>query len=371
MHPESSCACRSSGASVVLVGGYPPPYGGVNVHVQRVAHLVQQRFDVDVIDVHAPPSLPVAPTSFPVYRCDGGVAPMRLLRAMAYLRRRRRNIVHFHASALKNFAVAAFPLFWSLPPGTSKVITLHSGRLVSNYERSGPVEQRLVAAVLRRFDHCIAVNEEQVRFLERLGIPPQRTSCIPAFLPPTLVPDALLQSKVEALRRAAGSLFLVSGAALQHYGIDVAIDALRLLHRETGAKPGLIVILYTEYERAYLTGIERGLAEYGSEHSLLFRDLNPDRFSYLLSLVDVFLRPTTTDGDSVTVREAAYLHKQIIASDCVARPEGAALFETGNASSLRRAIERALSDRSYGQPSPGSEDNAAKLMAVYENLLDR
>ncbi|WP_433929709.1 glycosyltransferase family 4 protein [Sorangium cellulosum] len=356
---------------MVLVGGYPPPYGGINVHVQRAAHLAQRRFDVDVVDVYAPPSLPVAPTSFPVYRCDSGAAPMRLLRAMAHLRRRRRDIVHFHASALKNFAIAAFPLFWSLPPGSSKLITLHSGRLVSNYEGSSAVEQRLAAAVLRRFDHCIAVNEEQVRFLERLGVAPHRISCIPAFLPPTPVPDALMQSKAEALRKTAGSLLLVSGAALKHYGIDVAIDALRLLHRETGTKPGLIVILYTEYDSAYLAGIERGLAEYGSEHSLLFRDLNPNDFSYLLSLVDVFLRPTTTDGDSVTVREAGYLRKQIIASDCVARPDGAALFETGNASSLRQAIERALSDRSYGLPSIESDDNAAKLMAVYEKLLDR
>ncbi|WP_437777636.1 glycosyltransferase family 4 protein [Sorangium sp. So ce1097] len=356
---------------MVLVGGYPPPYGGVNVHVQRAAHLAQRRFDVDVLDVHAPPSQPVAPSSFPVYRCDGGAAPVRLLRAMAFFRRRRHDIVHFHTSALRNFTAAAFPLFWSLSPDSSKVITIHSGRLVQNYDRSGAVQRRLVAAVLRQFDHCIAVNEEQARFLERLGIPPHRISWIPAFLPPTPVPDERIKAKVESLRETAGSLFLVSGAALRHYGIDVAIDALSLLHRETGVKPGLIVILYTEYDSTYLAGIERGLAAYGSEHSLLFRDLNPNDFSYLLSLVDVFLRPTTTDGDSVTVREAGYLRKQIIASDCVARPEGTALFETGNARSLRHEIERALSDRRHGQPSPESDDNAAKLMAVYERLLGR
>ncbi|WP_434043198.1 MULTISPECIES: hypothetical protein [Sorangium] len=36
-------------------------------------------------------------------------------------------------------------------------------------------------------------------------------------------------------------------------------------------------------------------------------DLDPNDFSSLLSLVDVLLRPTTTDGDAVTVREAGYL----------------------------------------------------------------
>lgn len=371
MDSGSTRARGSDKARLAFVGVYPPPYGGVSVHVQRAAQLAQGRFDVEVIDGYAPPSLPIAPTSVPVYRCGAGGAPMRLLRVMGHLGRRRRDLVHFHVSALRNFAIAAFPLLGSLPEGTSKLITVHGGRLISNYERRGAVEQRLVDTVLRQFDHCIAVNEDQVRFLERIGVDPHRISCIPAFLPPTPVPDAAIDAKVELLRKTAGDLLLVSGFALRHYGIDVAIDALRLLHRETGAKPGLVVILYTEYDSAYLAEIERGLAEYGSEHSLLFRDLSPDVFSYLLSLVDVFLRPTTTDGDAVTVREAGYLRKQIIASDCVARPRGVALFETGNASSLRREIERALSDRSYGQTSFGSDDSAAKLMAIYERLLGR
>ncbi|XXX75091.1 glycosyltransferase family 4 protein [Sorangium sp. So ce134] len=371
MDAGSGRARGSDKARLAFVGVYPPPPGGVSVHVLRAAHLAQGRFDVEVIDGYAPPSLPIAPTAFPVYRCGAGSAPMRLLRVMAHLGRRRRDLVHFHVSTLRNFATVAIPLFWSLPRGTSKLITVHGGRLISNYERSGAAERRLVDAVLRRLDHCIAVNEDQARFLERIGVAPRRVSCIPAFLPPTPVPDAGIGAKVESLRKTAGALLLVSGVALRHYGIDVAIDALRLLHRETGAKPGLVVSLYAEHDSAYLAEIERGLAGYGSEHSLLFRDLGPNDFSYLLGLVDVFLRPTTTDGDAVTVREAGYLRKQIIASDCVARPEGAALFATGDARSLRRAIERALSDRSYGQASPGSDDNAAKLMAVYERLLRR
>ncbi|WP_437598134.1 glycosyltransferase family 4 protein [Sorangium sp. So ce590] len=371
MDSGSTRACRSDRAGLVLVGGYPPPYGGVSVHVQRAAHLAQGRFDVDVIDVHASPSLPIAPTSFSVHRCGAGRAPTRLLRAMAHLRRRGRDLVHFHVSALTNFTTAAIPLFASLPPGSSKLITMHGGRMISNYERSGGLAKRLAATVLRQFDHCIAVNHDQVRFLEQLGVAPGRISCLPAFLPPTPVRDATLDARVEPLRRATGDLLLVSGFALRLYGFDVAIEALKLLHRETGAKPGLIVVFYSQYDSTYVAEVERGLAEYGSEHSLVFRDLDPGSFSYLLSLADIFLRPTTTDGDSVALREAGYLGKQVIASDCVARPEGASLFETGSASSLRRAIERALSDRSHGRLSLGSDDNASKLMVIYEQLLGR
>ncbi len=49
-------------------------------------------------------------------------------------------------------------------------------------------------------------------------------------------------------------------------------------------------------------------------------------FTQLLKRVDVYLRPTATDGDSVAVLEALSLGIPVIASDVVPRPRGAQLY---------------------------------------------
>ena len=40
----------------------------------------------------------------------------------------------------------------------------------------------------------------------------------------------------------------------------------------------------------------------------------------MLRLTDVLLKPTNTDGDAISVREALYLGVPVVASDVVERP---------------------------------------------------
>ena len=58
---------------------------------------------------------------------------------------------------------------------------------------------------------------------------------------------------------------------------------------------------------------------------LLNEDLS---FVKLIEQADLVLRPTNTDGDALTVREALCLGKPIIASDIVERPLGTILFKS-------------------------------------------
>ena len=43
-------------------------------------------------------------------------------------------------------------------------------------------------------------------------------------------------------------------------------------------------------------------------------------FIPVLRLTDVLLKPTNTDGDAISVREALYLGVPVVASDVVERP---------------------------------------------------
>jgi glycosyltransferase involved in cell wall biosynthesis len=51
-------------------------------------------------------------------------------------------------------------------------------------------------------------------------------------------------------------------------------------------------------------------------------------FVDVIKTCDAFIRATTTDGDSLSVQEAMYLGKDVIASDVIDRPKGCILFKT-------------------------------------------
>lgn len=64
-------------------------------------------------------------------------------------------------------------------------------------------------------------------------------------------------------------------------------------------------------------------------------------FTQLLSEVDMYLRPTSKDGDSVAVLEAIMLGVPVIASDVTERRKEVTLYEYGSAQSFFDALERA------------------------------
>lgn len=54
----------------------------------------------------------------------------------------------------------------------------------------------------------------------------------------------------------------------------------------------------------------------------------------LMKQCDLVLRPTNTDGDALTIREALYFGVPVIASDAVRRPTGTILFRNRDAKDL-------------------------------------
>ena len=53
----------------------------------------------------------------------------------------------------------------------------------------------------------------------------------------------------------------------------------------------------------------------------------PHSFYEVLKLSDALIRNTTTDGDSISIREALYLNKPVLATNCVSRPNGCIVYE--------------------------------------------
>ena len=63
-------------------------------------------------------------------------------------------------------------------------------------------------------------------------------------------------------------------------------------------------------------------------------------FYPVLKSGNIFVRPTNTDGDSVSLREALHYGMPTVASDAVPRPEGTILFRNRDLQSMVSAIRR-------------------------------
>ena len=90
-----------------------------------------------------------------------------------------------------------------------------------------------------------------------------------------------------------------------------------------------------------------------SSDSLIYLDHEVDFLSLLLE-VDIYVRPTTTDGSSVAVQEALILGKKVLASDVVERPAEVTLYKSGDFDDFKDKLENIKDSKGF---SPNSIDD--------------
>lgn len=94
-------------------------------------------------------------------------------------------------------------------------------------------------------------------------------------------------------------------------------------------------------------------------------------FCGILELSDAFIRNTTTDGDSISIREALFYHTVAFASDCVPRPMGCRLYNDIFRMDFENKLEEALKNPEEKYQDTNSEDTTGKLISIYNGLAIR
>lgn len=320
---------------IQIVGPYPPPQGGISVHVQRLVDNIRASCDVEILDPYRRSADFDLPFS---YRACGGSFAIRAMRLGIALIRSSPDIRHLHVSSFRAFAI----LGHLLRPWTSNSVVLgisiHSGSFPADYEASSPSRKRRLRKIIAGFDFVVAVNDEIAEIARQAGVPSKRVVTVPAFIPVQYEEDAGLANEVRALNTGGKKIIVASGYGLPLYGYHILLEALKG-QLECGRTLVPIVCLYNTYDERYCNMIEKEIKELGG---MVFRDLRPDEFFTVLRHCDIFVRPTDRDGDAVSVREALWLGKAVVASDCVERPEGAILFRNLDTGHLRQVLAQSL-----------------------------
>jgi glycogen(starch) synthase len=320
---------------ILLIGPYPPPHGGVSVHVQGIQlQLIAAGVQCRVLDTS---------------RDRPGLGYGIVLLRHAW----QGWTLHLHTNGhnLKSWLVA---LGCGLA-GQSRggcVLTLHSG-MAPGYLRAAPRwRRRLAAFACSLYTRVVCVSDGIRSALLSLGLPPDQTEIVPACLK-TERPEVSLDSSILAwIARHQPLLSTTLFFRPEYARLRVRYPSVGCLAMGSGEQR-------KEAERRiYETGLE--------ENVLLLGDVNHDTCLALMSVSDVFVRPTLEDGDSTSVREALSLGVPVVASRIGTRPAGAILFQPGNVGEMLSKVELALAiERGAEAPAAGCMD---RLMEIYRQV---
>jgi glycosyltransferase involved in cell wall biosynthesis len=317
---------------VTLVGSYPPPFGGVSVHLSRLAsRLMDDGHKVQVFDTASlfGPKRDLTEDPPWVHRHMS-----RLLLALRSGPLLKADVVHVHNPLSK---LAAWTTSWARHKGIRIIVTVHSMRYTP--QDLSPKKSKRVRNTLSRASEVVVVGPHLTPLVQAF-VPEVVTQVIPPFLLPLIseADRAGLPPHVTEFGRTHSPVLSINGSDVvfeggtEIYGLGTATVLLIELAQKH-PRIGLIVALGKNSSPDYLSELE-GLVETSGCGAGFMALVGSVKLPALLELSDVFMRPTTTDGDAMSVREALALGVPTIASDAVPRPQGVVLYRAGEASNL-------------------------------------
>lgn len=342
---------------IAIVGAYPPPIGGNSIHIKRLLEqCLLKGINAIVLD---PYNIPTNNDFNNVYRFKGN----KLIRGMKLLFKIIKHfdysIVHIHVSAMNNFFPFAIP-FIICTIGRKRIITIHSGSFQEQTESKSIFYRLWLNLTLNRFKNIITVNNKQAVYLiEKIKIKKNKINVIPAFIPPmSFNSNFSIPIELESVKW----LVLSSGYCIKLYGFVEILNVIDRLQKE-GCSIGIILAIYSKYDKAILRQIENKIKK--MKNAIVYKDLPSDKFISLQKICKLYIRATYKDGEAIAIREAAMMGCRIIASDCITRPQGCALFKTGSEQSLYLVLKKCLSDLKYGTVKENNIEYSKKIISLY------
>lgn len=327
-------SCNIFGKNIGIIGPFPPRLGGISIHIKRVVHkLEQQQNSVRVIDV---------------VQFSTRVKRWRALITFFY--QTKPAFVFYHT--LYNSSIEwLITILGSFFYRAELIVVEHSPRHL--YDRRA-LDLFIFRHTMRAARKQIFIGSSTHQSYIDNKIPIMKNFSIEsAYLPPdpqeepailATYPAALwkfLETHGPIIAMNASRITLWHGKDL--YGLDVSLALLKRL-KETFPSLGLICALAHRDNPAYFAQLESYIAENNLTSSVYFLENNTE-FWPLLKRVNLFIRPTLSDGWAVSLIEAQELGTPTLASNAVLRPAGTLLYDVHDHDDLyekTKSILRAL-----------------------------
>ncbi len=354
---------------IVQVGPFPGPLGGVAVYLKRLKECLDAAgLANQVWDIGAGSSSQAGPEVIPV---DLRWVPWRLLLHGEV------RLVHYHLHTRRSQLYIG-RCNAALLRGRRKLLTIHGP--ASRLCGAAAVPDRALLRALNSFDAVICVRAGDRAYLQDRGVTAAIRE-IPAFIAPRRTgPEPPLPAGVGPFLARHGFIITANGSALRFhdradlYGLDLCIElTARLRAAYPERRVGFIFGLAEVRDGAYLRRMEERIALERIEADFLLLH-GAGEFYPVIQSGHLFIRPSNTDGYSVSLAEAIFLKVPAIASDAAERPPGTLLFHSRDGADLFHQVERVLRDYPFYRAQAQtlrSPDYAGEILQLYEDVLPK
>lgn len=299
----------------------------------------------------------------------GGARPDSVLRARRRMRSLARGFDLVHAHGLRAGAVAA-----ARPAGLPLVVTWHNAPLAA-----GPARIAYAAVeryVARRADLILGASPDLTAAAQRGGARDARDTFVVA--PPTASPSRARRETRASLGAGDRPVVLAVGRLQAQKRLDVLVSAAAGWVGRPEAP--LVVIAGEGPDR---TSLQARIDATGAPVRLLGAR---DDVGDLLAAADVVALPSAWEARSLVAQEALRAGVPLVTTPVGGLPglvgSAALLVPVGDASALRKAIDRVLGEpdlgsrladagRAQAATWPSARDSAAELAAAYREMLGR
>lgn len=354
---------------VSLYGLFPPNIGGVSIHVHRLSKRMLHDNILSIVYVNNYDKFGLY--EYPNYCVDVSIkhrwsfiGKMKWIRVM---KKDPADIFHLHGSLYWDF-VYVFVLVVVFRK--SIVFSVHDQMQLNKSIICTLLCKLLYMLVPKSRLHFIAVNPIIETQLINIGIDKDNIFVIPAFIQD----DDTAALDIELVEAIDDSIILLLYAPSLHnegeyeiYGIPFAIIAFSHLLKLNKYKVKMILCVPNGINHKLYNSILKD-SEIPSNNLLLF-EKPVSNMAKLLESVDIYIRPTITDGDSVLVREAIAANCVVLTSDAVARPKGVFLYKTGDLNDFLCELINIIKNIYLITNNENKEkDYYSKIISVYKNI---
>lgn len=351
----------------------PPPYGGVTTHVLRLIEaLTKEGFSVGGYYSASCNDLNVI--NSPMYdKWTWMQTSLLLFKVWKYLKETwDYKIVHSH------FSLEGMSYLWILKIMAKKkiVVTVHNTMNDSYMKTTNFVNRFFLKRMLKAHDvRWIAVSDlgkQQIKKIAENDV--LDVSVIPAYIPYSKEETKPLTGDMaEYIHRHEKIIAFYGHSFMENDGNDVYgfVTAIRMyasLKKNLKQKIGLVYCISLIDDSSQLEKLQDIARAEGVYDDIYWQIGSIDNMRALWQSTDVYIRPTSTDGDSVAVREVIDEGAQVVASDVCMRPEGVITYRFSDLKDFERKTINALA---LGRNEPNANYTPYnQIKDIYHQLLN-
>jgi len=355
-------------AKIAIIGPYPPPYGGISVYIKRIKNYLEKNHIECTI---------YNESKIAGYENIINIKPINSYKKFIFIIPfLKYNILHFHSTNLKVHMLLGWYRFF----GKKILLTIHGESWFSQLAELNLVGRYLLLLSLRNIDKIICVNSRIKKELLYLGFDSKKIAVIPAFIPPTSneieikqLPDFFHKIRHKHKILITANAFRISFYKNQDlYGIDLSIELMKRLIDNGYKDIGFIYVIPDIGDYDYFKKMQNLVKKYNLKDNFHFYT-EPVAYPAVINMCELFIRPTNTDGDSLSIREALMLKKPVIASDASKRPEDSIIFKNRSIEDLYIKITDVINNYDEYRTKIKNiefEDIAEKTLKVYREGLN-